>query len=85
MEELNFLSLLAVVALSFVGGPLLLRRAGYPAGKTVFGTLTGTMVLLGAWGVLATVQRKAGIEAVPLGWLVPVVAAAAAWRLRDRL
>jgi hypothetical protein len=84
-EELNFASVLAVAALALLGGPLLLRRAGYPAGKTVFGTLTGLMVLLGLWGVLAAVQHKAGVAAWPLGWLVPLGAVVAAWRLRHRL
>ncbi|MCR6629822.1 MAG: hypothetical protein NVV74_07090 [Magnetospirillum sp.] len=85
MEEVNFVSLPVVVALALVGGPLLLRRAGYPVGKTVFGTLTGLVALLGLWGILSTVQRKAGLDMVPLGWLVPVAAVAAAWRLRGRL
>lgn len=85
METVNFVSLPLVVVLSLVGGPLLLRRAGYPAGKTVFGTLTGLMVLLGAWGVISTVQSKAGLPALPLGWLVPLAAAFVAWRWRDRL
>ncbi|HTH16276.1 MAG TPA: hypothetical protein VL974_06465 [Magnetospirillum sp.] len=85
MEELNFLSLPASALLALLGGPFLLRKAGYPAGKTVFGVLTGTMVLLAAWGVLSTVQHKAGIETLPLGWLVPLGACFAAWRFRDRL
>lgn len=85
MEELNFLSLPAVAVLSLVGGPLLLHKAGYPAGKVVFGVLTGLGVLLAAWGVLSAIQHKAGLDALPLGWLIPVAAVVAAWKLRDRL
>lgn len=85
MEELNFVSLPVMLALSLIGGPFLLRRAGYPVGKTVFGTLTAMMVLLGAWGVISTIQHHAGLQAVPLGWLVPLAALYAVWRWRDRL
>lgn len=85
MEDFNFVSLGLTLVLALVGGPLLLRRAGYPAGKTVFGTLTGLVVLLGVWGVISTMQRKAGLETVPLGWLVPLGAVAMAWRMRNRL
>ncbi|HLO77178.1 MAG TPA: hypothetical protein VK196_12055 [Magnetospirillum sp.] len=85
MEELNFISLPVVAVLSLVGGPLLLRRAGYPAGKTVFGTLTAMAVLLGIWGVVSAIQNRLGLVALPLGWLVPALAAVAAWRWRDRL
>ena len=85
MEDFNFLSLPVVALLSLVGGPLLLRRAGYPAGKIVFGTLTGAMVLLGTWGMISAVQHKAGLAAWPLGWLVPIAAIAAAWHWRNRL
>ncbi len=45
MEELNFVSLPLAALLALVGGPVLLRRAGYPAGKMVCGTLTGLVVL----------------------------------------
>ena len=85
MEELNFMSLPLVLLLSLVGGPFLLRRAGYPAGKMVFGTLTGLVVLLGAWGMISNIQHHADLQAVPLGWLVPLAALYAAWRWRDRL
>lgn len=85
METLNFLSLPLAVLLSLIGAPILLRRAGYPAGKTVFGTLTAMMVLLGAWGIISTIQYRTGLTAVPLGWLVPLAAAFAAWRWREQL
>lgn len=85
MEELNFMSLPLVLLLSLVGGPFLLRRAGYPAGKTVFGTLTALVVLLGAWGMISNIQQHADLQAVPLGWLVPLAALYAVWRWRDRL
>lgn len=85
METLNFISLPLVALMSLVGGPLLLRRAGYPAGKMVFGTLTGLMVLLGAWGVISAIQDRTGTQGLPLGWLVPIVATYAVWRWRDRL
>ncbi len=85
MEQVNFLSLPLLALFSLVGGPILLRRAGYPLGKTVFGTLTGLMVGLGAWGVISAIQHKAGLQALPLGWLVLAGAVAAAWYWRDRL
>ena len=85
MEELNFISLPLVLLLSLVGAPFLLRRAGYPAGKIVFGTLTGMMVLLAAWGMISAIQNRTGLQAVPLGWLVPLAALYAVWRWRDRL
>lgn len=85
MEMVNFISLPLTALLALVGGPLLLRRAGYPWGKTVFGTLTALVVLLGSWAVVSAVQHRAGIDAVPLGWLVPLAAAAAVWRFRDRI
>lgn len=85
MEELNFISLPLVLLLSLVGGPFLLRRAGYPAGKTVFGTLTALVVLLGAWAMISNIQQHADLQAVPLGWLVPLAALYAVWRWRDRL
>lgn len=85
MEDANFLSLPVAALLALVGGPLLLRRAGYPVGKTVFGTLTALMVLLGAWGVVSAIQGRTGLQALPLGWLVPLAAGFAAWRWRDRL
>lgn len=85
MEELNFISLPLVLLLSLVGAPFLLRRAGYPAGKTVFGTLTALVVLLGAWAMISNIQQHAGLQAVPLGWLVPLGALYAVWRWRDRL
>lgn len=85
MEELNFMSLPLVLLLSLVGGPFLLRRAGYPAGKTVFGTLTALVVLLGAWAMISNIQQHADLQAVPLGWLVPLAALYAVWRWRDRL
>lgn len=81
VDELNAVSLGVTILLALVGTPVLLRRAGYPFGKTAFGTLTVVVVLLGVWGIVATLQRKAGIEAVPLGWLVPLAALGAAWRL----
>lgn len=85
METVNFISLPLVALMSLVGGPLMLRRAGYPAGKTVFGTLTALMVLLGVWGMISAIQAKTGLQALPLGWLVPLGAATAAWRFRNRL
>jgi|AGTN01.3.fsa_nt_gi hypothetical protein len=85
MEEVNFVSLPVTLLLALVGVPVLLRRAGYPWGKTVFGALTGLAVLAGAWAVLSAVQRKTGTEALPLGWLVPLAAGYAAWRFKDRL
>ncbi|MGE5475991.1 MAG: hypothetical protein ACM3Q1_05005 [Bacteroidales bacterium] len=85
METVNFVSLPLTLLMSLVGGPVLLRRAGYPLGKIVFGTLTCLMVLLGVWGVISAIQAKTGLQAVPLGWLVPLAATVAAWRWRDRL
>lgn len=85
MEELNFISLPVAALLSLVGGPLLLRRAGYPLGKTVFGTLTVLVVVLGLWGVLSAVQNRLGLAVLPVGWLVPAAAVYAAWRWRDQL
>lgn len=85
MEDFNFLSLPVAALLGLIGGPLLLRRAGYPVGKTVFGTLTGLMVLLGAWGMIATIQYKVGLAALPFGWLVPLAGAGAGWHWRNRL
>lgn len=85
METINFVSLPTAALLALIGGPLLLRRAGYPVGKTVFGTLTGLIVLLAAWGVLSAIQARTGLAALPLGWLVPLAAMGAAWRWRDRL
>jgi lipopolysaccharide export LptBFGC system permease protein LptF len=84
MEEFNVLSLAVTVLLALLGTPVLLRRAGYPWGKTVFGSLTAMVVLLGVWGIMSTVQRKAGLDALPLGWLVPLAAVAAAWHLQRR-
>lgn len=85
MEEFNFISLPVAALLGLVGAPLLLFRAGYPAGKTVFGTLTALVALLGAWGIISAVQNRLGLHALPLGWLVPAVAVFAAWHWRDRL
>lgn len=81
MEYFNSISLAATVLLALIGTPVLLRRAGYPYGKTTMGTATVLLVLLGLWGMVATIQRKAGLELVPLGWLIPVAALGAAWRL----
>ncbi|MGE5515349.1 MAG: hypothetical protein ACM31D_05955 [Bacteroidota bacterium] len=85
METLNFISLPLAVLLGLIGTPVLLRRAGYPIGKTVFGTLTTMMVLLGAWGIVSSIQNHTGLAAVPLGWLVPLAAVFAAWRWREQL
>lgn len=85
MEMVNFISLPVTALLALVGGPVLLRRAGYPWGKTVLGSLTGLVVMLGSWGIISAVQHRAGIDAVPLGWLVPVAVTVAAWRYRGRL
>jgi hypothetical protein len=85
VEDVNFASLVVTVLLALVGGPVVLRRAGYPWGKTVFGTLTGFAILLGSWAVLSNIQRKTGLEAVPLGWLVPLAAVYAVWRFRGAL
>lgn len=85
METVNFVSLPVTVLLALAGGPILLRWAGYPWGKTIFGSLTGFAVLLGAWAVLSTIQRKTGLEALPLGWLVPIAAAYAVWRFKGAL
>lgn len=85
MADINFLSLPALVILSLAGGPLLLHRAGYPFGKTVLGSLTGMVVLVALWGVVSSIQHKTGQEALPLGWLVPVLATWVVWRQRDRL
>ena len=82
MEAFNFASLGATILVALVGAPILFKRAGYPNGKTAFGTLTVLVVLLGIWGVLSSIQRKAGIEALPLGWLVPLAAAMLGWRVR---
>lgn len=84
MENLNGISLVVTVLLALLGAPVFLRRAGYPWLKTVFGSVTVLVVLLGVWAMMSTIQRKAGLEAVPLGWLVPLAAAGAAWRLQQR-
>lgn len=81
MEEFNIISLGVTVLLAAIGTPVLLRRAGYPFGKTTFGTLTVLVVMLGLWGMVSTIQRKAGLEGIPLGWLVPLAALGAAWRM----
>jgi lipopolysaccharide export LptBFGC system permease protein LptF len=82
VEIVNFLSLGATILLALVVAPIRLRRAGYPAGKTIFGTLTALIVLLGVWGVISAIQRKTGLEGVPLGWLVPAVGLAIGLRVR---
>ncbi|MBX9634266.1 MAG: hypothetical protein K2X44_04720 [Magnetospirillum sp.] len=82
MEDFNFISLGVTVVLALVGAPVLFRRSGYPFGKTVFGSLTVLFVMLGLWGITATIRVKTGMEIVPLGWLVPLAALAAAWRLQ---
>ncbi len=82
MELFNFASLGVTLMLALVGAPILFRRAGYPAGKTVFGTLTALIILLGVWGVISAIQRKTGLEALPLGWLVPAAALVIGWRVR---
>lgn len=85
MEMVNFVSLPLTILLALAGGPVLLRRAGYPWGKTVFGTLTALVVLLGGWGIISAVQHRLGVDGAPLGWLVPVAAVWAAWRFRGHL
>jgi len=82
VEAFNFASLGVTLVLALVGAPILFKRAGYPNGKTVFGTLTVLVALLGVWGVISAIQRKTGLEALPLGWLVPVVASLVGWRVR---
>lgn len=85
MEELNFISLPVAVVLSLVVPPLVLRRAGYAAGKTVLGTLTVLMVVLAAWGVVSAIQNRTGLQTLPLGWLVPLGGLFATWRYRAQL
>ncbi|MBC7952452.1 MAG: hypothetical protein H7Z12_11625 [Rhodospirillaceae bacterium] len=84
MAEFNIISLAATVLLALLGTPVLLRRAGYPWGKTAFGSLAVTVVMLGVWGILSAIQRKAGLDAIPVGWLVPLAAVAAAWQMHRR-
>lgn len=85
MQELNFASLLTTVLLAVIGAPLLFHRAGYPPGKTALGSITAVVVLVGVWGIISSIQRKAGLDAVPLGWILPLVAGTVAWRFRNRL
>jgi hypothetical protein len=80
MEMLNMAALALSVLLGVIGVPVLLRRAGFPWNKVVFGSLTALAVLLAASGVLSAVQNKTGL-ALPLGWLVPLAALVAVWRL----
>ncbi|MBC7905734.1 MAG: hypothetical protein H7Y60_03175 [Rhodospirillaceae bacterium] len=82
MAEFNLISLAVTALLALLGTPVLLRRAGYPWNKTVFGTLTVLVVGLGLWGIMSTIQHKASLEAVPLGWLVPLAALVAAWKMQ---
>lgn len=85
MEQVNALSLPLLAVMSLVGIPLLLRRAGYPWGKTVLGTATGLVVLMGCWNVISMTQQRLGLAALPLGWLMPLAAVFAAWHWRNRL
>ena len=39
----------------------------------------------GGWGMISAIQNRTGLQAVPLGWLVPLAALYAVWRWRDRL
>ncbi|NFV82063.1 hypothetical protein [Magnetospirillum aberrantis] len=85
MEMVNGLSLPVVLLMGLVGAPVLLRRAGYPMGKTILGTLTGAMVLLGCWAILSSIQNRLGLTFLPLGWLVPLASGFAVWRWRGQL
>lgn len=82
--ELNFLALPAAVLLALLGGPWGLRRAAYPWGKALFGTLALAMAALAVAGVVTAIQRKAGLENLPLAWLVPAAVVALLWRLFSR-
>lgn len=80
METLNFAAVPVTLLLSLLVAPFFLRKAGYLAGKVAFGTLSITVALMGISGVISVIQRKAGLEAVPLAWLAPVAAVVLAVR-----
>lgn len=84
MEVVNFASLPVTALLVLVGAPVLFYRAGYPWTKMLFGTISALVVSLAVWGILSTIQRKAGLDAVPMGWLVPVATIVSAWLLHTR-
>lgn len=81
-EEINFLAVPAAMLLALVGAPVAFRRAAYPWGKTVFGTVAIFGAALAVAGVVTAIQRKTGTEMLPLAWLVPAAIAYLLWRLR---
>lgn len=81
-EEINFLALPAALLLALIGAPLAFRRAAYPVGKTVFGTLAAATAGVAVAGIVTAVQRKTGTESLPLAWLAPAALGVLLWRLR---
>lgn len=74
-ETLNFLAVPATILLGLAGGAWVFRKAGFPLGKTVFGTLAATVAGLAGAGVITSVQARTGTQALPLAWLVPAAMA----------
>jgi hypothetical protein len=82
-EEINFIALPVAILMALVGGPLALRKAGFPLGKIVFGTLAVTVAALAVAGVITSIQRKTATEMLPLAWLVPATIGFVLWRLKQ--
>lgn len=80
-DEINFLAVPAAFLLALMGGPVAFRRAGYPWGKTVFGTLAAAVTGLAVAGLVTSIQRKTGTEGLPFAWIVPVALAFALTRV----
>ncbi|CAA7620674.1 hypothetical protein [Magnetospirillum sp. UT-4] len=81
-DEINFLALPVAFLLALVGTPVVLLKAGYPKGKTAFGTLALTAVALALFAIVLKVQTRADLTALPLAWLAPVAIAVALWQLK---
>lgn len=81
-EEINFMAVPAALLLALIASPIVFRRAAYPMGKTVFGTMAIAIAALGIAGIITVVQRKTGLEALPLAWLAPAAVAVFLHRLR---
>jgi|GEM_PF-2019306 hypothetical protein len=72
-ESFNFLAVPAALLLGLACAPFALRRAGYPWGKTAFGSLAVAVAGLAVAGIVSAVQRKAGIAQLPLAWIAPLL------------
>lgn len=79
--EFNFIALPVTAVLALVGAPLAFRRAAFPWGKVVFGSLTVLFAALGVVGIVISVQHKTGLSDWPLAWLALPALAVALYRI----